>query len=255
MREFIEAIVWGLVQGLTEFLPISSSGHLVVIPAFLGLDAPSLETAAFLHLGTLAAVIVFYWKDLRWLLTFPKDKLAQKVIGLLALGSVPAVTGVIFKDQIAELFESTRTVGIALVFTGIVLWLSGQLKERTGDVENATAGQALLIGISQAFALVPGISRSGMTITAGMGVGLGREQAARFSFLLGVPAIAAAGLLEGTEALKGGGLSVAILLGVVVAGLSGYAAIKLLLRILTNIGLRPFSYYCVAIGVAVLAFL
>jgi undecaprenyl-diphosphatase len=255
MSDFFEAIVWGLVQGLTEFLPISSSGHLVVVPGFLGMDAPSLETAAFLHMGTLAAVIVFYWPDLRWLLRFRSDTVARKVIGLLAIGSVPAAAGFFLRDSIAALFESNGAVGMALVLTGIVLWLSGLIPTGTGDVENSTFRQAALIGVAQAAALVPGISRSGMTITTGMGLGLSRTQAARFSFLLGIPAIFAAGLVEGAEALEGGGVSVATMVGVLVAGLSGYGAIKLLLRVLSRVGLRPFSYYCVAVGAAVLLFL
>ena len=112
MKELLEAVVWGLVQGLTEFLPISSSGHLVVVPGFLGMEAPSLETAAFLHMGTLAAVIVCYWPDLRWLLKFRSDEVARKVVGLLALGSVPAAVGYFLRDSIAALFESNKAVGV-----------------------------------------------------------------------------------------------------------------------------------------------
>ena len=142
-----------------------------------------------------------------------------------------------------------------LLFTGVVLWLSGQIPEREGVVEASRFQQALMIGVAQAAALVPGISRSGMTITAGMGVGLSRIEAARFSFLLGIPAIFAAGLVEGTDALQTGGVGIATLVGVLVAGVSGYAAIKFLLRVLAKVGLRPFSYYCVAVGTAVLLFL
>lgn len=255
MSELVEAIIWGLVQGLTEFLPISSSGHLVVVPAFLGIDAPNLQTAALLHLGTLAAVVVFYWGDLRWLLRFRSDAVARRVIGLLALASVPAALGVMFRDSISSLFASTSAVGLALLATGIVLWLSGRLKHGDGEVEGFSSRSALLVGLSQAAALIPGISRSGVTITTGMASGLSRSEAARFSFLLGVPAIAAAGIFEGYGVVAEGGIGVPTLAGVVVAGLSGYAAIKLLLRILVNIGLRPFSYYCLGVGVAVLAFL
>ncbi len=255
MSEFLEAIVWGLVQGLTEFLPISSSGHLVVVPAFLGIDGPDLQTAALLHLGTLAAVVVFYWSDLRWLLRFRTDSVARRVIGLLALASVPAALGVVFRDSISSLFASTSAVGVALLATGIVLWLSGLLKHGDGEVEEFSPRSALLVGLSQAAALIPGISRSGMTITTGMAAGLSRYEAARFSFLLGVPAIAAAGIFEGYGVVAEGGIGLPALVGVAVAGLSGYAAIKFLLRILVNVGLRPFSYYCLAVGVAVLTFL
>ena len=255
MNELFEAIIWGLVQGLTEFLPISSSGHLVVVPAFLGIDAPDLQTAALLHLGTLAAVVVFYWSDLRWLLRFRSDAVARKVIGLLALATVPAALGVVFRDSISSLFASTTAVGMALLATGLVLWLSGLIKSGDGDVEEFAPKSALLVGLSQAAALIPGISRSGMTITTGMAAGLSRSEAARFSFLLGVPAIAAAGILEGYGVVAEGGIGVPAVVAVVVAGLSGYAAIKLLLRVLVNIGLRPFSYYCLVVGIAVLTFL
>jgi len=255
MNEIFDAIIWGLVQGLTEFLPISSSGHLVVVPAFLGIDAPNLQTTALLHLGTLAAVVVFYWADLRWLLRFRSDAVARRVISLLALASVPAALGVVFRDSISSMFASTAAVGVALLMTGIVLWLSGLLKQSDGEVEEFSSRSALLVGLSQAAALIPGISRSGMTITTGMAAGLSRSEAARFSFLLGVPAIAAAGIFEGYGVVAEGGIGVPALVGVVVAGLSGYAAIKLLLRILVNIGLRPFSYYCLTVGTAVLAFL
>ncbi len=251
----LNAIVWGLVQGLTEFLPISSSGHLVLVPAFLGLEPPDLATSAFLHLGTLVAVVAYYRRDLARLGRFRRDPVSRHVLFLLVVGTLPALIGVVVEAPLERLQDSPTAVAVALLGTGVVLAASTRLPPRRRRLEDATGGQAVGVGISQAVALIPGVSRSGMTITTGLAAGLAPVEAARFSFLLGVPAIAGAGLLEAVELAEVGGLRPELGVGLAVAALSGYAAIALLLRALTRYGLGPFSVYCLVVGVVALVVL
>ncbi|MCL1597870.1 MAG: undecaprenyl-diphosphate phosphatase [Actinomycetia bacterium] len=244
----LDAILWGLIQGLTEFLPISSSGHLVLVPALLNREGPDLATAAMLHLGTLAAVLVYYRSDIAEMAKF--DHMARKKITLIVIGSVPAVIlGFAFKDTIEELISDPRAVAIMLIVTGIILL--GTMLLRVGDRTFKEMGplDAILVGLAQSMALIPGISRSGMTITSGLLRGLSRTESARFAFLLGIPVIAGAGLLEMADALTSDvSIPSTVWIAVVVAGISGYAAIALLLRVLTRIGLAPFGIYCVVAG-------
>jgi undecaprenyl-diphosphatase len=244
----LDAIFWGLIQGLTEFLPVSSSGHLVLIPAILNQDGPDLATAAMLHLGTLAAVLVYYRSDLVAMAKF--DRPARRLITLIVIGTVPAVVlGLMFESKIEDLVDDPSTVAIMLVVTGIVLLATGLL--RTGDKRTQDIGplDSFIIGVSQALALVPGISRSGMTISAGLVRGMSRVEGARYAFLLGIPVIAGAGLLEMVDFLGSGEpIPGSVWVGVVVAGLSGYLAISLLIRLLSRVGLAPFGIYCVAAG-------
>jgi undecaprenyl-diphosphatase len=239
-----EAILWGLVQGLTEFLPISSSGHLVLVPAFLGVDQPDLATSAVLHLGTLAAVVAYYRRDLVRLTRFGRDPGARRVLGLLALGSIPATFGLLVEDQIGSLQEDPTAVAIALLFTGVVLVISGLFMDGNLPLERLPLKDGFLIGIAQGVALIPGISRSGMTITAGMSRGLERSEAARFSFLLAVPAIAGAGAQQSLQLAGNGGVGGEVWLATAVAAVSGYFAIAMLLRALNRFGLRLFALYC-----------
>ena len=239
-----EAILWGLVQGLTEFLPISSSGHLVLIPAFLGVDQPDLATSAVLHLGTLAAVVAYYRRDLVKLTRVRSDPDARRVLSLLALGTVPAAFGLLVEDQIGSLQEDPTAVAVALLFTGVVLVVSGLFMSGILPLERLPLRGGFLIGIAQAIALIPGISRSGMTITAGMSRGLKRSEAARFSFLLAVPAIASAGAQQSLHLAGNGGVGGEVWLATAVAAISGYFAIAMLLRALNRFGLRPFALYC-----------
>ncbi len=250
----LNAVLWGLIQGLTEFLPVSSSGHLVLIPALLGRDGPSLGTAAMLHLGTLAAVLVYYWSDVAEMAKF--DRAARKLITLIVIGSVPAVVvGFLFKDKIEELVAEPSTVAIMLVVTGIILLATGLL--RIGDrlTEWLRPLDSVAIGAAQALALIPGISRSGMTITTGLLRGMSHVEAARFTFLLGIPVIAGAGFLEILEFLGSDeSIDPTVWIGVVVAGISGYFAISVLIRLLARVGLVPFGVYCVSAG-AIASFL
>lgn len=245
----LEAIIWGIVQGLTEFLPISSSGHLVLVPALLDIEPPSLAVSAVLHLGTLLAVVAYYRRDLAGLTRFRTDPEARRLVGLLALGTLPAVVGVVVRDVIGELQESLTAVSVALLVTAAILFASGFLGPLTRRLSSARSSDALIIGVAQALALVPGISRSGITITAGMGRHFVREEAARYSFLLAIPAIAGAAVFEGVDLLQGAGLPATVWVGVAAAAVSGYGAIALLLGVLERVGLRPFAYYAAAAGI------
>lgn len=251
----LDAMLWGLVQGLTEFLPISSSGHLVLVPAFLGVEPPDLATSALLHLGTLAAVLLYYRKDLLKLVHFRRDPEARHVVIVLVVGTIPATVGIVLERQLALFQESVTAVAVALLVTGVVLVVSGFIVRKARTLEQASIIDSLLVGVAQAAALLPGISRSGMTITAALGRGLSAEQAARFSFLLAVPAIAGGGIIETVQLAGDGGIPAEVWLGVLVAAVSGYLAIAFLIRTLVRIGLRPFALYCFAVGVLALVLL
>ncbi|TDI52887.1 MAG: undecaprenyl-diphosphate phosphatase [Acidobacteria bacterium] len=244
----LNAILWGFIQGMTEFLPVSSSGHLVLIPALLDQSGPDLATSAMLHLGTLTAVVVYYRSDISAMLKF--DRPGRRLVTLIAIGSVPAVVvGLLFKDQVEDLIGDPRKVAAMMIVTGVVLLSSTLL--RLGEKSSKDIGpfDGLVIGLAQALALIPGISRSGMTITAGLTRGMSSIEAARFAFLLGIPVIAGAGLLSIVEVISSGeSIPSTVWIGVVVAGFTGYAAISILLRLLQRIGLAPFGIYCVAFG-------
>jgi len=254
-----ESILLGILQGLTEFLPVSSSGHLVLAQKLMaGFDGPAAAFDVLLHGGTLAAVFLYFRHDL---LQIMKDSLRLSEDGLrlpilLILGSVPAgIVGVFMSDMITPLFASPRVAASGLVVTGLFL-LAGWKLARGGhlSIPGLTVSGALLIGFAQAFAIVPGISRSGATIVAGMFIGMGGREAARFSFLLSIPAVAGALLLESGVLFKGG-LPLAYLAGAVSAALVGWASIALLMKILDRENLAPFGVYCLALGSLSLLFL
>lgn len=250
----LDAIIWGLIQGLTEFLPVSSSGHLVLIPALLDRPGPDLATNAMLHLGTLGAVLTYYRADIAAMVKF--DRPARRLITLIVIGTVPAAAlGLMFEDRVEELISDPEKVAFILIATGVVLLAATQLRIGDGRTEDVGPLDALLVGLSQALALIPGISRSGMTISAGLARGMEQAEAARFAFLLGIPVIAGAGLLKIAEVVsRGDAIPASVWVGVVVAGLSGYAAIAVLLRLLARVGLAPFGLYCVTFG-AIAAFI
>ncbi len=247
-----DAILWGLIQGLTEFLPISSSGHLVLIPAVLGRSGPDLATSAMLHLGTLVAVLIYFRVEVLSMARF--DRPGRRLLTLIVVGTIPAaVLGLAFESTLDRLTQRPAVVAGMLLVTGVVL--IGTRLLRTGDrtVGDLGAGDAVIVGSAQALALVPGISRSGMTITAGLARGMDTVAAARWAFLLGIPAIAGAGALETLKLVKdGGGVSAATLVGMLVAAVSGYAAIAGLLRVVGRWGLAPFGLYCLVAGTAFL---
>lgn len=248
MAPVLQAVLWGLVQGITEFLPISSDGHLVLIPALFGFAPPDLATTAVLHLGTLGAVVAYFRKDLWRLRLARSDPDARRLVWLLFIGSLPAALALLFVNEVERLQRSATAAALFLLVTGVVLVVVDRLPGGRRNIERATPTDALLIGFAQLLAVLPGISRSGFTIATGMARGFERVAMARFSFLLGVPAITAAGLLELFKLANDGGVPQSAWLGVVVAGLTGYLAIAFLLRMLARTGLSAYGIYCLLLG-------
>lgn len=251
----LAAIIWGLVQGLTEFLPVSSSGHLVIIPAFLGklgvdVKPPSLAVSAVLHLGTLVAVLVYYRADVLRVLRFRSDPEGRKIALLVGIGTIPALIGLPLADTLERFQDTVSNVGWALTFTGLVLVVGQRLATGSRTLLQGRVPDAVVVGLAQAIALIPGVSRSGMTISAANGRKFDPIEAARFSFLLGIPAIAGGGLSQLLDLSDEGGIGPELLVGMVVAGISGYFAIALLLRMLKRVGLIPFAIYCLVVGLA-----
>lgn len=247
METTFQALIMGIVQGLTEFLPVSSSGHLVIVPHLLGWTDPFITSLAFsvmLHLGTLVALLVYFRAD--WLVIIPAGVavLRERSIGtdpnrklawLLVVATIPAViAGPILNDRLEAAVRTAEDVAIALLIGAAILWLADQVGRKVDGIEKVTFPLALVIGLAQSIALVPGISRAGMTISAGLFAGLTREAAARFSFLMATPIIAGAGVFEARKLVTGeAGVPVQagpLVVGMVAALVAGMAAIHLMLR-------------------------
>ncbi len=252
----LEIVILAIVQGVTEFLPISSSGHLVVGAALLEqLGRPieeKLTVNIVLHVGTLLAIIVFYWRRLLALLG--EDR---RVIGLIVVGSIPAaVIGIPLKISATPLLESPVTAGFMFPLTGVLLVWSTRHQVGQTSCRDLRYGQALIIGLFQAFAILPGISRSGATIVAGLSMGLKKGEAAAFSFLLAIPAIGGAGLIETLHLLKEspeGTPLVALGVGALVSFLVGWASLAWLVNWLQEGRLYRFAWWVLLLGPAVLA--
>lgn len=290
---FVDALVLGVVQGLTEFLPVSSSGHLVIAQAVLGVNTSAVTFDVAVHLATLLAVVIYFWRDLASLAAAliarnpggdapegsprprsvgaagePRDiedldvNSKRRLIWYIVAGTIPAgVVGVLFQDWFESLFSSVHVVGWTLIATGFILW-GGELlftrhaeRFRRGPAK-MTLADALAVGLGQALAIIPGISRSGTTIATGLAIGLTRETAARFSFLLSLPAILGAGVLQ-LKAVLAGGFDIsagAFLMGAAAAFASGLIAINTLLAIIRKSHLAWFSIYVWIVGLLVLIF-
>lgn len=265
LTSVLQALLLGLVQGATEFLPISSSGHLVLVPWLLGWENHGLAFDAMLHLGTLAAVVAFFWEDLRdlivgALLSIKERSLAgdprRKIGWFIVLGTLPAaLLGFAFEGFFESLFAAPVYVGILLVVTGALLAISERRGEMALGLDKVGWLDALVVGLGQALAIAPGISRSGATMSAGLWRGLRREAAARFSFLLSIPIILGAGLYK-LKDLWGTPLAaespVALLAGFLAAAISGFLSIRFLLGYLRHGRLYPFAVYCWAAGLVTL---
>jgi undecaprenyl-diphosphatase len=262
----VEAIVLGIVQGLTEFLPISSTGHLRIVPAFLGWDDPGAAFTAVTQLGTMLAVLLYFREDLlritlAWLRSL-RDRPARRELDArlgwyIVLGTIPiGIFGVLFKDQIETGARDLYLIGVALIVLGLILLLAEKVGTRERSIEQIRTKDGLAIGFAQALALIPGVSRSGATITAGLFMGLDRPAAARYSFLLSVPAVVLSGLLElGTILSEDEGNDAglgALAIATLMAFVSGYAAIAWLLSFLSNHSTAIFVVYRVALGALVL---
>jgi undecaprenyl-diphosphatase len=259
----LEAIVLGLVQGLTEFLPISSSGHLRIVPAFLGWEDPGAGFTAVIQLGTMAAVLLFFREDLwriagAWLrelrVPFRRQSQEAKLGWFIVLGTIPiSIFGIAFSDQIESGARDLYLIGSALIVFSFVMLVAERVGSREREIDELNAYDGAFIGFAQALALVPGVSRSGATISAGLFRNLDRRAAARYSFLLSVPAVVASGLFELRKIGEEGGAGfVPTAIATLLAFVVGYASIAFLLRWLVSHSTGIFVAYRVALGALVL---
>ncbi len=245
----LDAALWGLIQGLTEFLPISSSGHLVLVPALFGRNGPDLATSAVLHIGTLAAVLVYFRADLIEVVRLTPE--GKRLLNFMLVGTIPAaVVGLALRGPIDTLNEQPRWVAVAMICAGIVFVSTKMLDHGRRHAREVRGRDGIIMGIGQSIALIPGVSRSGITIASGMVEGFEHREGASLAFLLGIPAIAGAGLLNFIDLIgeDAAGLGPELLLGMLVAAVVGYAAIAVLLGLIRRTGLAPFGWYCIGFG-------
>jgi undecaprenyl-diphosphatase len=269
MDQLVQAVVLGIVQGLTEFLPVSSSGHLIIVPALLGWNDPFIDSLAFavmLHIATLLALLLYFRED--WLRLIPaglatirdrsfRDDPNRRLAWLLVVATIPAViVGVALNDPIENAFREPRLVAVTLVIGAAILFLADRLGAQNRRIESIGFPLALGIGAAQALALVPGVSRSGISISAGLFAGLDRESAARFAFLMATPITAGAGLWELRKVLVGeAGVDlplVPLFAGMLAALVAGLLAIAVLLRYLRSHGVGVFVLYRLALAALVI---
>ncbi|HEY7235416.1 MAG TPA: undecaprenyl-diphosphatase UppP [Gemmatimonadaceae bacterium] len=255
------ALILGILQGLSEFLPVSSSAHLALAPWILHWTDPGLAFDVALHFGTLVAVLWYFWAEWVALLIAAKDVAVKRRIETdnerrvlyLIIATIPgAIAGLALEKQAESSFRDPRLVAVALIVMGIVLWAIDRFAARDRSLATMRWTDALLTGIAQMFAIIPGVSRSGSTITAGRALRFTREDAAVFSFLMSMPIIAAAAVLKMPQAIREQGFSAPIIVGVLASAVSGWLAISVLLRIVTKYSYGAFAVYRILLGVAVL---
>jgi undecaprenyl-diphosphatase len=265
MMNLLHAIVLGIVQGLTEFLPISSTAHLRIVPAFLGWGDPGTAFTAVVQLGTMAAVLLFFREELLRIARATIASLQDRTLWhtdvrearegwYIVLGTIPiAVLGVLLKHKIEHEFRSLELIGTALIVMGLVMLVCDATSRRERDLDDLTMRDGWIVGFAQAAALIPGVSRSGATISAGLALGFDRISAARYSFLLSVPAVVLSGLYELKDVGSGGGYGpFPTIVATIVAFVVGYWSIAFLLRYLTSHTLKPFIVYRLVVGSLVL---
>ena len=264
LMDALQAIVLGIVQGLTEFLPISSSAHLRIVPAFAGWEDPGAAFTAVTQLGTMAAVLLYFREDLwniarAWLAGL-RDPVARRTLDsrmgwYLIIGTIPiSILGLAFDDQIEDGARSLTLMGCTLIGLGLLLLLAERAADHDRKIEDITWREGLIVGFAQAAALIPGVSRSGATLTAGLFLGFERAAAARFSFLLSVPAVVLSGLYQLRDIGGEGAVGFApTAIATVFAFISGYAAIAFLLKFLVTHTTAIFVGYRVILGIVVLA--
>ena len=259
----LQGLVLGVIQGLTEFLPVSSSAHLILIPWLLGWPTHSLTFDVALHMGTLAALLLFFWRDwLRLLRAWlpgagPDSTTNRRLLIGIVIGTIPAaIAGLLFQDTIESALRSPELIAVVMLVVSLVIFAADRLARLTLPIERVGYSQALIIGLAQAFALAPGVSRSGATISAGLALDLTREAAARYAFLLATPITAGAGLLQLRHLLKDGVPAderAAFALGIAASFIVGLGAIGFLLRYLRRASLLVFVVYRVVLALLVLA--
>lgn len=251
----IQAFILGIVQGLAEFLPISSSGHLVMLQRIFNIKEGALTFDIAVHMATLIAVVFVLRKEVVEIIKKPFSKLPV----LIVIGTIPTVLiGFAFKDVFENAYESGISLGFGFILTGLVLWYAESVKNKGKGLKDTNALDAIVIGIAQGIAIFPAVSRSGLTISGALFRGLNRELALKFSFLMSIPAILGAAVLDIYELAKTpGGMDISIgftplVIGMVAAAVSGYVAIKFMINILLKGSLKAFSYYVFALAVIVL---
>jgi undecaprenyl-diphosphatase len=257
MMTTIQGIVLGLVQGLTEFLPVSSSGHLVLFQKLFGLSEGTLSFDIAVHLATLVAVLVVFRREVWSMIAHPTSRLTLLVI----VGTIPTVIiAFAFKETFESLFKSGKTLGLEFIFTGLVLLGAEGLakrREKPKEIEETSYLDAAFVGTAQGLAILPAVSRSGLTLAGALACGMGREAALKLSFLMSIPPILGAGLLDAKDVIaSSSGLGVpaaSLAAGMIVAALSGYLAIRFMLKVFAKASLKYFAYYVLAIGLAVVA--
>lgn len=260
--EIQHIVILSLVQGLTEFLPISSSAHLILVPVLTDWPDQGLAFDVAVHAGTLAAVVLYFRRELarmlvEWFASFkgrltPDARLAWAVL----IGTIPVgLAGLLFKDVIETQLRSPMVIAVATIVFGLLLWYADSTGKRSKNEYGLLLCDVLIIGVAQALALIPGTSRSGITITAALMLGLNREAAARFSFLLSIPVIFLAGSLETMEYLGAASVEDAqpLLIGALLSAVSAYACIHYFLKLLERIGMMPFVAYRLVLGVVLVA--
>lgn len=256
----IEAAVLGLVQGLAEFLPISSSGHLILARAIMGISDEAASTGAFmmldvlLHAGTLLAVAVVFWKDW-WAIL--KNPFKSKTLLLLFIASVPALLAVVLLGDVIDSFFTGWFLGVSFLITAVFMLIAESVSRRSIKwAEHPSYKHSIAMGLMQAVALLPGVSRSGSTLMGGVASGLNRKSAAKFSFMMSAPAILGSLVFEGKEALEMGYFQqlslVPTVVGVIVAAVSGYLAIRFMLRLINKVSLNWFALYVAVLGLVIL---
>lgn len=255
MFSSLQAIILGIVQGLTEFLPVSSSAHLIIVPWLFRWEDPGLAFDVALHLGTLLALLAFYWRE--WLdmgLSLASGKpLPRRLLYLLIVASVPgAIIGVLLEKQAETIFRSPVLIAATLTALGVILWVADAFGSKKRRIEDLTFLDALLIGLSQALAIIPGVSRSGATITTARILGIERADAANFSFLMATPIIAGAGMLEAHKLFRTG-LGTQLGWGFAASAVFGLLAIIGLLSFVRTRTYRPFAIYRIALAAIVVA--
>jgi undecaprenyl-diphosphatase len=251
----LQGFILGIIQGLSEFLPISSSGHLVLFQRLFGLEEGVITFDIAVHIATLIPILFILWKDVVDILRKPFGKLPL----LIVVGTIPTlVIGAVFHDFFTSQFESARTLGIEFLFTGLVLWYADSVRTKNKGLDKMTYLDAAVVGTAQGIAILPAVSRSGLTIAGALARGLNREFALKFSFLMSIPAILAAAAKDGYDIISSGnGLQMGVgvgplIAGIIAAGLSGYFAIKFMLKIFSKVSLKYFSVYVFILGAFVL---
>lgn len=263
INQIFQSIILGLAQGLGEFLPISSSGHLVIIPWLFNFSDPGLAFDVALHAGTLIAVLAYFWKDIIeivGLVFFNKYRVPNdgqivnynpKTLWFITIATIPGVlTGYFLEEQAETIFRQPLLVASVLAIAGWFLYLADKYMQHRKDMMGVTWKDSLIIGLSQAVAIIPGVSRSGATITAGLLMGLNRQSAARFSFLLSVPIIFGATGLK-LPYLFRDGITISLIIGVIISAVSGYLAIKYLIKFVERTSYKVFFWYRLLLAIII----